>query len=345
MKKRKTFLSLLIAAVATFGIYSATAIKASAQYEFDVISDTHIGSDDQGGWHATRNLKTTLECIAKYNSKDQCVVFNGDNVDTAYQDTYDQLYNNISQIKDDLSNNGYTIPYMYFNIGNHEYSFGGTSTGNYQTCLNNFNYNTNRIRSLIGSRPGVTDYARNNSYDLQYINNKNDRLAFLGTDEIPSNPCDAYLNPSQIDWLSSTIRTNRNEWSNSRGKKPMFVFLHQPLQYTVYGSDPTNPDFSGWGTLLNTSTLEQYALNGHPEVIMFTGHTHREFSNAYYGDSDNFCSLGSSSASIFGVPSLGNTDNDPEGYHVTVYSDGVVVQGVKYRSDGPQPVNTRTINF
>ncbi|MCR3760101.1 metallophosphoesterase family protein [Clostridium felsineum] len=347
MNKKRGLLSFLITTITALSVFSVAAVKANAQYEFDVISDTHIGSDDMGGWHATRNLKTTLNCIAKYHSNDQCVVFNGDNVDTAYQDSYDQLYNTIAQVKNDLSSQGKTIPYMYFNIGNHEYCFGGTNTGNYQTCLNNFNYNTNRIRSMIGSRAGVTDTNRANSYDLQYINNKNDRLAFLGTDELPSNPCDAYLAPSQIDWLNSTIIKNKNEWTtSSRGKKPMFVFLHQPLQNTVYGSDPTNPNFADWGTLLNTDTLKQYALRtNHPEVIMFTGHTHRDFDGSYYGDSENFCTLTPSYSSVFGVPSIGNTDGDPEGYHVTVYSDGVVVQGVKYTSSGTVQVNTRTINF
>ncbi|MBD7912445.1 MULTISPECIES: metallophosphoesterase [Clostridium] len=347
MIKSKKLIKVLIAAITTVGLIAGASTSAFA-YEFDVISDTHMGSDDCGGWRADSNLNTALTCISKYYNNDQCVVVNGDIVDGGESWKYKKLYDTINNFSyyDSSSRKTYTkrdIPFMYFNIGNHEYVVNG-QTGDRSSCLNNFNSWTNSMQSLLNTKNRVTNYSRNNSYDLQYINGKNDRLAFLGTDEIPSNSCDAYLAPSQIDWLGQTIRQNRNEWSNSRGKKPMFVFLHQPLNDTVYGSDTSNSEFNDWGKLINTDTLKEYALNGHPEVIMFTGHTHKQFNNAYYGDSDNFCSL-YNSANIFGVPSLANNEYEPEGYHVSVYSDGVVVQGVQYSVNGPIFKNTRTIDF
>ena len=97
---------------------------------------------------------------------------------------------------------------------------------------------------------------------------------------------------------------------------------------------------------MNTSTINDYALKGHSEAIVFTGHSHKQFDEGYYyGNSNNYATLGG--ASIFGCPSIAESNFEPEGYHVTVYSDGVVVKGVKYKgfAEKPEVINTRTILF
>ncbi|MBD7909965.1 MULTISPECIES: metallophosphoesterase [Clostridium] len=349
MKKHKSLLTLLIATISTIGLISVTPTAASAAYSFDVISDTHIGPDDDpspnGAFHPNANLNTTFESIknniknGKYKNE-QCIVINGDVVDNSQQSSYNKLYNIVNQQKDGL-------PYIYFNIGNHEYDANPYVQPNiiedFHTGLNRFNSNTNNIRKLLSAntKGKVTDTDRDNSYDIQYINNKNDRLLFLGTDEIPTNPCAAYLNPdTQLNWLQGRIQDNTNEGGDS--KKPMFIFLHQPLYQTTYGST-----FDDWGYLYpnNTTYVKQW-LTGHPEIVVFTGHTHEQFKENDEWNSDNFFSLGDNSASIFNVPSIGNdSGKGPQGYHITVYSDGIVVTGVRYTNAGCQIVNTRTVDF
>lgn len=49
-------------------------------------------------------------------------------------------------------------------------------------------------------------------------------------------------------------------------------------------------------------------------------------------------------ATVFGCPSVGECSGYSQGYHVTVYSDGVVVQGVEYGNTS-RIVNTRTILY
>ncbi|MBD7909967.1 MULTISPECIES: metallophosphoesterase [Clostridium] len=342
MKNKKMFLKTLIATISTIGLISATSISASAAYSFDVISDTHIGADKS--WDTSTKLETTFNAIkysmknSSYYKNEQCIVINGDVVDNSKTENYDELKRIVKNCKNDL-------PFVYFNIGNHEYASESSpyTLGPYSYGLNLFNSRINDIQSSLDTRGIVTNFQRNNSYDSQYINSKNDRLAFLGTDEIPVNPCSSSLSSNQLNWLTSFIGDNTYEGSKTaKGRKPMFIFSHQPVYDTTYGSN-----FDSWGYIYpNNSNVIKSALSGHPEIVMFTGHTHKQFSNNDVWNFDNFYSLGDSSSQIFSVPSIGEVDsNGPEGYHVTVYTDGIVVTGVKYTNAGCKTINTRTVDF
>jgi predicted MPP superfamily phosphohydrolase len=341
MKKKKMLLKTLIATISIMGLISATSTTASASYSFDVISDTHIGADPS--WNASGNLQTTFESIKKDITKgnyqnEQCIVINGDVVDNSKASSYNKLSEIIQNEKDGL-------PYIYFNIGNHEYASESNpyTLAPYSYGLNLFNSTINGIQKSLDTKGQVTNTPRNNSYDSQYINSSNDRLAFLGTDEIPANPCSSSLSNNQLDWLTSFIGDNTYEGSRtSKGRKPMFIFSHQPVYDTTYGSN-----FDSWGYIYpSDSNFIKNALSGHPEIVMFSGHTHKQFSDDDYWNDANFYSLGDSSSQFFSVPSIGEVDsNGPEGYHVTVYSDGIVVAGVKYTSAGHQVLNTRTVDF
>ncbi|AAK79052.1 3',5'-cyclic AMP phosphodiesterase CpdA [Clostridium acetobutylicum] len=356
MKKSKKLLKTLTATICTMGIICATSITVNAQYSFDVISDTHIGADSS--WGACNHLTDALTCIknsikaAKSNPNsplyknylnDQCIVVDGDIVDYASDQNYKELSDTILGCKDS------NLPYVYFNIGNHEFKTQSSpnTEWNYTDALNFFNTKTNAIQSsLLSNAVGITTTGRNNSYDLQYINNKNSRLFFLGTDELPSDaPDTSTIGSSQLGWLSQAINDNSNEGKQtSKGKKPMFIFSHQPVYSTVYGSDRDD-----WGYINKDASYNiKNLLNGHNEIVMFTGHTHKQFDNNDPWNSGNGYALnGDSSAHIFSVPSTGEVDsNGPEGYHVTVFSDGIVVTGVKYQANGTcKTMNTYTIDF
>lgn len=335
MRKKKNLITLLAATIVTVGLISTTSTTASASYEFDVISDTHIG--ENGGWNSSQKLTNTLNSITASYPNSQCIVINGDVVDNSNQSAYTSLSNTILQAKNKNSN----IPFIYFNIGNHEYNptIGGYSRGDYQGSLNQFNRNINDIQSKLNTKYWITTDPRNNSYDIQYINGKNSRLVFLGTDTIPDNPCSSYIGNSQMNWLLSTIQANTAEGNNTtKGRKPMFIFSHQTVYDTsIYGS--ANSD---WGYIdPSNSSVIKNALIGHPEIIMFTGHTHEKFAQ---NDPWNFHDFDTTNQ-IFSVPSIADNSDGPEGYHVSVYTDGVVVTGVKYTGTNCQKVNTRTVDF
>jgi predicted phosphodiesterase len=75
-----------------------------------------------------------------------------------------------------------------------------------------------------------------------------------------SNANDAILSENQYMWLEKSLPINADP------KKPIFVFLHQPINKTVYGSEMWHGNL-GDGRLYNI-------LAKYPQVILFSGHSH-----------------------------------------------------------------------
>lgn len=65
------------------------------------------------------------------------------------------------------------------------------------------------------------------------------------------------------------------------GDKPIFVFQHIPQTNTVYGSELT-----GWGTMRLNSVL-----NGFPQIMYFSGHSHYNINNPLSINQKNFTSF------------------------------------------------------
>jgi 3',5'-cyclic-AMP phosphodiesterase len=76
---------------------------------------------------------------------------------------------------------------------------------------------------------------------------------------------DAVLTPAQLAWLRKILEADKP------GGRPVFVFLHQPFQGTVSGSTTTADDASR--SVQPADELHRI-LAGHPEAVLFTGHTH-----------------------------------------------------------------------
>lgn len=135
---------------------------------------------------------------------------------------------------------------------------------------------------------------------------------FLGSDNIQygySNDC-AYLKPdSQLAYLNNHI-----------SNKLSFIFCHQPPYNTVKGSDVSN-------CIYNTNDLLNI-LRKHSNVIMFTAHTHRNFESYPLTLGNNYSKLGS--CPVITSPSVYRS---LEGLHISVYSDFVYIQGIKYSSN------------
>jgi 3',5'-cyclic AMP phosphodiesterase CpdA len=66
---------------------------------------------------------------------------------------------------------------------------------------------------------------------------------------------------SQIGWLAERLKQANADDPH----KPIFVFHHQPIKGTIYGSE--------WGFSKNRELFYD-TLKANPQVISFSGHTH-----------------------------------------------------------------------
>lgn len=106
---------------------------------------------------------------------------------------------------------------------------------------------------------------------------------------------DAYLSPAQLSWLRERLTAA----GSADAGKPVFVFLHQPLPRTLDGTD----------TELGVVQHQELRalLDAHPNVILFSGHTHWNIETTSQVKQLKF--LAASSASIREVWSA---KNEPE---------------------------------
>ena len=265
--------------------------------EFQIVSDIHVkgGADTEYGKHFVGMLQDVVK-----NSPNSVGIFTvGDNVDRgdtpSYWTYFHNLYNSV---------NG--APKMYLGIGNHEYI--GTDKAN---GLSSFLAN---VTLPDGKVPTSQDYdIWVNGYHYVYIGS----TAGGGK---------AQLTAAQMSWLEDVLSENRDG-------RPIFLFLHQPMENTVSGSSTEE----GWSGVANPNLLKA-VLDKFPEVIMFNGHTH------WILDSDNCMYDGNGeTASIFNTSSVaylwhsydvatGERMVGSEGYYIRVYKDKVLVLGRNFET-------------
>lgn len=364
-EKKNILKTLFLSTLAVFTLTYTLPLTAHADnipntFEFDVISDTHISINKPEN---SKRFKKVLNSIANtYGTNDECIVINGDVVDYASDANYAKLssilwgtgngdnINEDDEAKEEHDFFSENLPYVYFNIGNHEYVYNAEpwTPGTHDDCLNYFNNAVNSIQNnVVTAKSWITTEPRYNSFDLQYINSKNSRLVFLGSDYYAGSS-KAELSYNQLNWFGQVIRDN-----SYQGAEPMFVFLHQPIENTVYGST-----IEDWGYLdKNQSTHVKSMLEGHPEIITFTSHNHHPFKSEP-GLSYHYSKYidGKMDCNIFGTPSvtgydLGGADGInytyPEGYHVSVNRcrRKITVEGVQYRGSYCKTINKTDITY
>ncbi|OBZ17621.1 LamG-like jellyroll fold domain-containing protein [Bacillus sp. FJAT-26390] len=91
---------------------------------------------------------------------------------------------------------------------------------------------------------------------------------------------DGTLSDTQLDWLDVKLAEEQD------ANKPIFVFLHQPITNTVYGSDL-------WGHKQNATKLYN-TLAKYPQVITFSGHSHYVLDDPGSVMQKDFTSVGTS---------------------------------------------------
>jgi 3',5'-cyclic AMP phosphodiesterase CpdA len=176
----------------------------------------------------------------------------GDLTDNGFQEEYDRFFSLYNAKKQPLT-------VSLFAIGNHDYWNG------------------------LSEEEAQKRFLKETGMDSIYYHKviKGYHFIILG----PENGLtEGYYSKEQIKWLGEQLEQAEKD----DPKKPIFVFLHQPMKNTVFGSE--------WGTEINGELLNN-TLKEYPQVINFSGHTHYPLDDPRTIHQKDFTSLGTSSVS------------------------------------------------
>ncbi|CAG7645052.1 3',5'-cyclic adenosine monophosphate phosphodiesterase CpdA [Paenibacillus solanacearum] len=300
----KAAVGLMLASV-IFAIPARTVRAETSVLTFAVLSDIHVQSWDK---RSIRKFGAALDDVRKAAPQTEALVLNGD-LGNGDPDDY-QMLNRI------LDRHPHPAE-MYYTIGNHEF---------YKAWHDRFRRPAmETFPNGESERQSVSRFLRQSGEAKVYYKRvlKGYTFLFLGTEQYrqtdPANKEDAFLSKEQLQWLSEQL-----EEADKSGK-PIFVFLHQPLPGTVSGSD-----VPGNGKGVVQAEELRARLSAYPRVILFTGHTHFEWSLPQTVVRDKFAMVNCSSV---GDPRQGTDEPYPpeqgrsEGVVVEAYPDRVLIKG------------------
>ena len=167
----------------------------------------------------------------------------------------------------DITDTGNVRQYKYFSsILSREFSKGAKRF----IAIGNHEYKAEKTNEAMIVKRFVHETAMPSLYYDNWV--KGYHFIVLGSE----NMGEAKLSNAQLNWLEEKLKEKVDE----NGSRPIFVFLHQPIPHTVYGSDT-------WGNIINYGQLDEI-LKKFPQVILFSGHSHYSFNSPKTMFKDNF---------------------------------------------------------
>ncbi|THE12296.1 hypothetical protein E1I69_11375 [Bacillus timonensis] len=265
--------------------------------QFPVISDIHICSKQQPVWNGTycdgsQSVKfiNALNDFKNLAPDYQAIVTNGDITNQGLEVQYQEFMSI-------LNNPGYIAPSVekVITMGNHEF-----------------------YEPRYWPKPGLTDellvrrYIQNTGVPNVYYDRwiKDYHFIVLGNEKSSQNNY-ALLSETQYKWLEETLPIQADP------SKPIFVFLHQPIDGTVYGSDK-------WGGGLRDGRLTNI-LKKYPQVILFTGHSHYFLNHPRTVYQDGFTMVNTGAVEYLYYDG-GAVRGQSQGILVNVYNDKVEIK-------------------
>ncbi|GFP76619.1 metallophosphoesterase family protein [Clostridium fungisolvens] len=267
---------------------TAVAPVSNADLAFAVLGDVH---DD------IEHFQGAIDDLNTINSNMDALVLNGDTVGQGIEAQY-------ASMKKTLNENKNLIPKTIIeNIGNHEffdYNIKVNSPEQVQTFIN-------RYLEFSGQKKVYHD---------AWV--KNYHFISLGSEDGNSKTLDsvsAYISDVQLNWFKEKIGENYQKG------KPIFVFLHQPL-------DSGNKNWAS----VNQSKQIKEILSKYPEAILFTSHTHRDLVESSVVVDQPFTMIHTGAVYYTVIPdanSKGGRKNLPyiKGLYIEVNGNKVVVKG------------------
>ncbi len=283
----------------------ATAMlpKGAGDYDFgtvhqelQVMSDIHINSDSNHIYN--KNFTAALQEIAKLSPNTSGVFINGDIGDQGLSSNYAAYQRILKTAGKDLR--------VVAAIGNHDF-FGPTHGGPQMTdaeCIAQFLKGTNNDSETV--------------YFSRVIDGT--LFVFLGS-EARKSP-NAELSQTQLDWLETTLAENQ-----AKGR-PVFLFLHEGIMNTVAGTF----EYQGWHGVWQGEALREI-LSDHPEVVMFSGHSHWELESPVSflpTDGKKASHLNTASCAYLWDDNANKTNvgiEGSQGYYIYLYDNHIVFRG------------------
>jgi len=205
--------------------------KDSLRLQFTVISDVHMQSLL---YPQPRGFALALRDAGGAQMPQDALVLLGDNTNNALTVQYLALYGVLTH----YNKARHTLVAM----GNHDVSSSIYTTAQ-TTAMHKFFYQNYTGAETDPIRPW--HWERINGYDL----------IVLG-DELPEPYTGAVITQEQLDWLKERLDA-------AQEGKPVFVFLHQPLNHV-----------GEWGAIGDPSDALQELFESHDNVFVFNGHMH-----------------------------------------------------------------------
>ncbi|MFC4971080.1 metallophosphoesterase family protein [Paenibacillus sp. GCM10023248] len=294
--------------LALFTVPFSAQGEEKPQLSFPVISDIHVQSWDEQSQH---KFAAALRDLNELNPNSDLLVINGDLTNGMSSD-YDKL--------DELLKANPHPKNLALTIGNHEF---------YQAWYDaNDAWNADTFPNKETEQASIHRFLQLTGEQQVYYdrNMKGYHFIFLGSEQYrqsnEANLEDAYLSPKQLDWLRTKLKEDVD------AAKPVFVFLHQPLPYSVAG---THFCCTNNRAVVQHEELKRI-LSDYPQVIFFSGHTHWELKLKDTLVRDPFTMVNSSSVhqpwtddGHGGETALG--PNESEGLYVEVYKDKILIKG------------------
>ncbi|MBU6134056.1 metallophosphoesterase [Clostridium tertium] len=242
MKKFKLIITIitlvLLGVISTEFKPNTTTVEAKSNenFSFAVLGDVHENID---------HFEEAIKDLHTINPNMDALVLNGDVVDQGLDEQYDSVQKTLNKNKDLLPQT------IIKNIGNHEF-FDYNIEKNSKDQVQNF---INKYLEFSGEEKVYHD---------KWI--KGYHFISLGSEDGNSetiNSVTAFISDEQLEWFKEKLAENYQKG------KPIFVFLHQHLDYG------DNPWVGSKQSEEIKNILEQY-----PEVIMFSSHTHRDLNES-----------------------------------------------------------------
>ncbi|MZQ81302.1 metallophosphoesterase [Paenibacillus sp. 5J-6] len=294
--------------LALFTVPLNAMAEEKPELSFPVISDIHVQSWDKQSQH---KFAAALRDLNEVSPSSDVLIINGDLTNGMSSD-YDKL-NELLKSNPHPKN-------MAMTMGNHEF---------YQAWFDtNKVWNANTFPNKESEQASIHRFLQLTGEKQVYYDRsiKGYHFIFLGSEQYrqsnETNLEDAYLSQTQLDWLSAKLKEDVD------ATKPVFVFLHQPLPYTVAG---THFCCTNNRAIVQHEELKKI-LSDHPQVIFFSGHTHWELKLPNTIVRDKFTMVNSSSVQQpwtddghGGEKALG--PDESEGLYVEVYKDKLTIKG------------------
>lgn len=259
---------------------------------FNVVSDIHINVNG-GSQEAAKHFEEALKDIKLFNKDSWGLFVVGDIADTGNANEYDKMWD-IAKLY------GEGLP-IYLTVGNHDL--------------------------MLDETEGKAAFMENAGVSTIYYERiiQGYHFLFMGSEKSGNQ---AYFSDQQLKWLETTLNSCREE----DDKKPVFLFVHQPLGNTVAGSFPGQ----GWdGVSDENNCAEKFRniLKSNSQIVMFNGHTHWDMNSEktlHYKTEELPFILNTASVaylwSSYDIPE-GEFLEGSQGYFVRIYEDKVIVLG------------------